>query len=205
MFCSLLGGAVSRALLLPPQDKLARAPASSRMNQPECCKLLYQDKRPSYIVKNHCCRADHLQPYRIGFLLHCPSHQRWAEAWAAPLTHLPPFRGEHPRREVIWGKAPWKVLLALFPQDEEKEESEGSQDGLSANFPASFRDKDVPETSVHLGRRNVMLWGGYYQEIWIRAQLCWVFNTEIVKLINISRKDWGRRESLTQAVKTRSF
>jgi len=57
------------------------------------------------------------------------------------------------------------VLLTLYPQDEEKEESGDSQDGLSANFPVSFRDKDVPQTSVHFGRRNVMLWGGYYQEI----------------------------------------
>lgn len=44
-------------------------------------------------------------------------------------------------------------------------ESVGSQDGLSANFPVSFMDKDVPQTAVHVGRRNVMLWGGYYQEI----------------------------------------
>ena len=57
------------------------------------------------------------------------------------------------------------MLLTLYPQDEEKEESGDSQDGLSANFPVSFRDKDVPQTSVHFGRRNVMLWGGYYQEI----------------------------------------
>lgn len=31
------------------------------------------------------------------------------------------------------------------------------------------------------------------------------FNTEIAKLINISRKDWGRREALTQAVNAHSF
>lgn len=43
------------------------------------------------------------------------------------------------------------MLLTLFPQDKEKEEHEGSQDGLSANSPVSFRDKDVPQTSVHLG------------------------------------------------------
>lgn len=56
------------------------------------------------------------------------------------------------------------MLLTLLPQDEEKEESEGSQDGLSAKFLASFGDKDVPQTSLHLGRRNVMLWAGYYQK-----------------------------------------
>lgn len=92
MFCSLLGGAVSRALLLSPQDKLARAPASSRTNQLECCKLPYQGKRPLYAVKKCHCRADHLQPHRIGFLLHCPSCQRRAEAWGCSNNPSSPFQ-----------------------------------------------------------------------------------------------------------------
>lgn len=51
--------------------------------------------------------------------------------------------------------------------------------------------------SVYLGRGNVMFLGGYCWEIWIRAQQCCDFNTEIGKLINISRKDRiGGRVSL---------
>lgn len=83
---------MSRALLLPAQVRLARAPASSRMNKLEHCKLFYQAERPSYLVKNHYCRADHLQLHITGFLFHCPSSQRWAEARGCSNNPSSPFQ-----------------------------------------------------------------------------------------------------------------
>lgn len=62
------------------------------------------------------------------------------------------------------GRALWEELPALLSWEEEKEEWEGSQDGFSAAFPVSIRDKEVPQTSVYLGRRNVVLLGGYCRE-----------------------------------------
>lgn len=96
MCSSFSGGAVSGALLLPAQHRLASAPASSRMNKLEHCKLFHQDEKPSYLVKNHYCRA---VPYNcFSFSLLPRGEQRLR---AALITHLPPVRGEHPRREVI--------------------------------------------------------------------------------------------------------
>lgn len=88
-YCTSLTG---RVFLLPAQGRLAWMQAFSRMNKLECCKLFYQNERPSYLVKNHYCRAYHLQPHITGFLSHCPSPLRWAEAWCCTINPSSPFQ-----------------------------------------------------------------------------------------------------------------